>query len=275
MDKGKYQRKQLQIRKRTIIIITSMLLPVMIGGVFAKYVYDNAGSNLLSAKEFYFTSNLLKEEGSKYVLNSTATEISFTLGNSADKLRCSQDDIIYDISVTNKSGGTVPEIIDGNTEHKLLGGSVSQVTITLTNLEKGETYIVTSTGKAGYKQTLMAEFTVSENEENVYKHLEISTDNAYLLFTIWTENVVGELQVVTPAGLIPDNTNPILREVYNYSGAEYGEIIFTDKINFDQTYSSYTYRFFVSDGSFNIDDFQVSIYKNGIEYPAEKADIPK
>ena len=275
MDKGKYQRKQLQIRKHTIIIITSMLLPVMIGGVFAKYVYDNAGSNLLSAKEFYFTSNLLKEEGSKYVLNSTATEISFTLGNSADKLRCSQDDIIYDISVTNKSGGTVPEIIDGNTEHKLLGGSVSQVTITLTNLEKGETYIVTSTGKAGYKQTLMAEFTVSENEENVYKHLEISTDNAYLLFTIWTENVVGELQVVTPAGLIPDNTNPILREVYNYSGAEYGEIIFTDKINFDQTYSSYTYRFFVSDGSFNIDDFQVSIYKNGIEYPAEKADIPK
>ena len=275
MDKGKYQRKQLQIRKRTIIIITSMLLPVMIGGVFAKYVYDNAGSNLLSAKEFYFTSNLLKEEGSKYVLNSTATEISFTLGNSADKLRCSQDDIIYDISVTNKSGGTVPEIIDGNTEHKLLGGSVSQVTITLTNLEKGETYIVTSTGKAGYKQTLMAEFTVSENEENVYKHLEISTDNAYLLFTIWTENVVGELQVVTPAGLIPDNTNPILREVYNYSGAEYGEIIFTDKINFDQTYSSYTYRFFVSEGSFNIDDFQVSIYKNGIEYPAEKADIPK
>ena len=191
-----------------------------------------------------------------------------------DNLRCSQVDITYNISVTNKNGEAVPEIVDDNTEHKLLKGLISKATITLKNLVKGQTYIVTVTGEAGYKQVLSAEFTVSDNDENVYKHLDTS-NSAFVLLTVWTDNAVGDLKVSTPSGLIPDNTNPILREVYNYSDTEYGAISFTDNKNFDKTYSSYTYRFFVSEGIFKIDDFKASIIKNGTEYPAKKADIPK
>ena len=273
MHNKKNHFQQPYIRTRTIILITAMILLVMIGGVYAKYVYHNNGKNLLSAKEFYFTSNLLKEETGKYILNSTATEVSFTLGNNIDKLRYSQVDITYEISVSNKNGGAVPEVIDNNKEHKLSKGSVSNTTVTLKNLVKGETYIVTATGRSGYKQTLTAEFTVSGSEENVYKHLDTS-NSAYVLLTVWADNVAGAMTVTTPAGLIPDNTNPILREVYNYNGSKYSVMAFTDNVNFDQAYSSYTYRFFVSEGSFNIDDFQVSINRNGTEYPAQKADLP-
>jgi len=272
MYKGKYEHKHSHIRKRTIIITVLIVLLFTVGGVFAKYIYNSGGMGLLSAKEFYFTSNLLTENTAKYVLNSKTTEISFALGNNADKLRFSQDDIKYSITVGCKSGDSYPEenIKYADSEQVLSGGSVDTTSITLKGLTMGETYTVTATGKAGYKQTLKAEFTVSDKEENVHMHLDTSND-AFVLLTVWTHNMTGPLTVITPAGLIPDNTDPILRKVYNYSGTEYGAVQFTDNTNFTEAYSSYTYRFFISeDKSYDINkDFNVFIKKNDIEYPAK------
>jgi hypothetical protein len=272
MYKGKYEHKHSHIRKRTIIITVLIVLLFTVGGVFAKYIYNSGGMGLLSAKEFYFTSNLLTENTAKYVLNSQTTEISFALGNNADKLRFSQDDIKYSITVGCKSGDSYPEenIKYADSEQVLSGGSVDTTSITLKGLTMGETYTVTATGKAGYKQTLKAEFTVSDKEENVHMHLDTSND-AFVLLTVWTHNMTGPLTVITPAGLIPDNTDPILRKVYNYSGTEYGAVQFTDNTNFTEAYSSYTYRFFISeDKSYDINkDFNVFIKKNDIEYPAK------
>lgn len=272
MYKGKYEHKHSHIRKRTIIITVLVVLLFTVGGVFAKYIYNSGGMGLLSAKEFYFTSNLLTENTAKYVLNSQTTEISFALGNNADKLRFSQDDIKYSITVGCKSGDSYPEenIKYADSEQVLSGGSVDTTSVTLEGLTMGETYIVTATGRAGYKQTLKAEFTVSDKEENVHMHLDTSND-AFVLLTVWTHNMTGPLTVITPAGLIPDNTDPILRKVYNYSGTEYGAVQFTDNTNFTEAYSSYTYRFFISeDKSYDINkDFNVFIKKNDIEYPAK------
>ena len=272
MYKGKYEHKHSHIRKRTIIITLLVVLLFTVGGVFAKYIYNSGGMGLLSAKEFYFTSNLLTENTAKYVLNSKTTEISFTLGNNADKLRFSQDNIKYSITVECKSGDSYPEenIKYADSEQMLSGGSVDTTSVTLEGLTMGETYIVTATGRAGYKQTLKAEFTVSDKEENVHMHLDTSND-AFVLLTVWTHNMTGPSTVITPAGLIPDNTDPILRKVYNYSGTEYGAVQFTDNTNFTEAYSSYTYRFFISeDKSYDINkDFNVFIKKNDIEYPAK------
>lgn len=270
MYKGKYEHKHSHIRKRTIIITVLIVLLFTVGGVFAKYIYNSGGMGLLSAKEFYFTSNLLTENTAKYVLNSQTTEISFALGNNADKLRFSQDNIKYSITVECKKGGNPPIVTYADGEQVLSGGSVDTTSVTLEGLTMGETYIVTATGKAGYKQTLKAEFTVSDKEENVYMHLDTSND-AFVLLTVWTHNMTGPLTVITPVGLIPDNTDPILRKVYNYSGTEYGAVQFTDNTNFTEAYSSYTYRFFISeDKSYDINkDFNVFIKKNDIEYPAK------
>ena len=188
MYKGKHERKHSHIRFRTIIITVLVVLLFTVGGVFAKYIYNSGGRILSSAKEFYFTSNLLTENTAKYVLNSQTTEISFTLGNNADKLRFSQDNIMYSITVESKSGESDPTIVYADSEQVLSGGSVDTTSVTLEGLTMGETYIVTATGKAGYKQTLKAEFTVSDKEENVYMHLDTSND-AFVLLTVWTENV--------------------------------------------------------------------------------------
>ena len=255
--KNKYFCGRLRV---ALIIVLVLVLIVGISSVFAKYIHSNEGKNLLSAKEFYFTSNLLKENTAKYVLNSTATEISFTLGNNEDKLRFSQDDIKYEITVETNSGANAPTIVYDDTEQILYGTAVDTATVTLKNLVMGETYIVTATGRAGYKQVLKAEFTVSDKAENIYKYLDTS-NSAYVLLTVWTENIDGTLTIkVEESGLVPDNTDPVLRNVYNYNNGEYGEMVITDSKNYTNTYSSYTYRFFVSgNGGYSADDFNVFI----------------
>lgn len=267
------------IQKRNIIIIAVVLLLIMAGSVFAKYIFNTGGRNLLSAKEFYFTSNLLTEDKAKYVLNSTSTEISFTLGNNADKLRYSQDDIQYSIAVESKNGGSTPTLVYADDEKVLKGGAVDTTSVTMKGLEMGKTYVVTATGQAGYKQTLKAEFEVSDKDENVYKYLDASNDK-YVLLTVWTENITGNLKIeVNKTGLVPDNTDPALRNMYNYKDGVYevmaGNDAIDDTKNYLKKYSSYTYRFFVSENKiYSVDDFNVFIENNGTKYLAENS-IPK
>lgn len=261
--------------KRIIIVAVAALLTITLGGVMAKYVHDNGGTFSLSSKEFYFTSDLLKESTAKYVLNAQTTEIAFTLANSADELRYSEDDIQYSVTVERKNAGALPTVTYSDGERVLKGGGVDKTTVTLQNLERGETYTVTVTGRAGYKQTLSAEFVISDNEENVYKYLD-TQDAAFVLLTVWTDNVDGSLIIETnKEGLIPDNTDPALRSASNYKDGVYktmvGEDAITDAVNFTAGYSSYTYRFFISEGGgYTADDFNVFIEKDGTKYPATK-----
>lgn len=273
----KHKRRHTPIRP-TLLIAVGLLLLLAIGGVFAKYVWNNGGRNLLSAKAFYFTSDLLASKSEKYVLNSTATEMSFTLGNNADKLRYSDDTINYSITLECKSGEN--KAVLSRTSGTLVGNKVSTTEITVTGLEKGKTYLITATGEAGYKQTLSAEITVSSDNENIFKYLDTSND-AYVLLTIWTENVDGIMTIeVQKAGLIPDNTDPVLETVYNYKDGSYtamtGSDAITDEDNYQSKYSSYTYRFFRNvSGTYSASDFDVYIAKDGDGTYIAKEEIPK
>ncbi|MBE6642445.1 MAG: hypothetical protein E7615_02185 [Ruminococcaceae bacterium] len=276
---SKNNNKHSHIKKRTVIIAAVTVLLLTVGGVFAKYIYNTDGMNVVSAKEFYFTSNLLAEGNQKYVLNpnpdTETANISFTLGNNADKLRFSQDNISYSVTVETKNGSPVPTVIYSDSEKVLNGGAVDSTTVTLNGLQMGETYTVTATGTAGYKQTLKAEFYVSAKNEVVHKHLDTSND-AFVVLTVWSENVKGELTIeVQKSGLIPDNTDSILGNVYNYLNGSYtemtGENAISDTQNFTDTYSSYTYRFFVSDStSYTVSDFNVYIDSNGTIHLADE-----
>ena len=246
---------------------------LMIGGIVAKYTYQKDDENVVAAKVFYFSSNLLTEGGQEYVLNSEATSVSFTLGNNEDEVRYSDDDIKYTVSVTlqNKTDGDVEPLLDV-TEGVLEKGKVTTDTITLSKLIQGRTYIVTATGTAGYQKTLQATFRVSDNEENVYKYLDTS-NHAYVLLTVWTENVSGDAVITCNTedntnviGLIPDSTDEVLKNVNNFDSVNNNYTAFIgnneieDNSSFDQLYSSRTYRFFIDeDKQITIDNFQVSV----------------
>lgn len=254
-------------RYRICILLVTCVL-VLVGGVAAKYINVRNGQNVIAAKEFYFTSNLLADTGKEYQLNASATEISFTLGNNEDELRYSEDAISYTVEVDN---GATLEIQD-TTKGTLENGKVSVDSIKLSGLERGKTYTVTAVGKAGYIKTLKATFKVADNDENLYKYLD-TKNGAYVLLTVWADNLKGDVSVEFPAGLIPDNTDPIMRSVVNYSDASYNAAAFMDTKNYVIEFASYTYRFFkdTTEGM-SVDDFVVKLMDgSNVDHLADKS----
>ena len=252
---GKRNAKTGEWMNRYVLgVLVVLLFAMLITGVVAKYVYQNGGMNIIVSREFYFSSNLLKEKGADYILNPNVSEITFTLGNHRDALRWAEDDISYKITVSgegalSETSGTLVRKTDATTVK----------TITLSGLQPGKKYTVTATGKAGYKKILSATFTVGTSEEKVFKYLD-ATNDAYVLLTIWTENVAGNLQIQFPAGLIPDNTDPIMEEITNFSGGIYNNGSVTDGVSFAIINSSRTYRFFKDEvGTVTADQFTVQL----------------
>ena len=265
-----YRAKQKTGRSRplvvTVVMLSLILAFLMVGTVYAKYIYATTGKNLLAAKEFYFTSNLLTEAGGSYKLNANTTSISFTLSNSFDELRISEVGITCTVNVAAQ-GADEPTVTFSDGKTLLTGNIKDQTTVTLSNLQKGGVYTVTAIGAGGYEQTLQATFSVSPNENYIHYHLD-THDPAYVLLTVWTGNVSGNLSVSVPAGLIPDNTDPKLRNIYNYQDGSYTAFQITDTESFAKVYSSLTYRFFRTDAE--LSDFLVTLKNNGTTYKAKE-----
>ena len=261
--------KKYKMKFSVIILIAAVALSV--GLVGAKYVYETYGDVLFRAKEFYFESNLLRSEDTEYILNPTTKEISFTLVNATDELRKSEDDISYDIYVYENNVNVTEKIFDSansdtgleltqdNNKYSVKGtllqndDSITTHTVSLKNMERGKTYSVVVKGKAGYVKTLEAKFTVSDSDKNLWKHLTVKDE--YVLLTVWSENLKGDISVKFPEGLIPDGTDVELSDVYNYEDGKYKESEFVDETNFTYVYSSHTYRFFID----NVASSQLSV----------------
>jgi hypothetical protein len=235
---GKYQKNRIQHKGSLRVCLLLVLILLASGGIgttVAKYIHSTDGKMLVKAPEFYFTSDLLTEDGNvSYMLNSNTTQVQFLLRSTADELRNSDMKIGYTVSLEK------PEDASGYldiTEGELTGTEKTK-TVTLRDVQPGVTYTVTAIGEAGYTQELSATFRVADKDQNVYKNLTQSPDG-YLLLTVWTHNVEGDLTISIPAGLIPDNTNPEMSEVYNVEDPTKNS--FTSSF---EKYTSKTYRFF-------------------------------
>ncbi|MBQ3531718.1 MAG: hypothetical protein IJA05_07365 [Oscillospiraceae bacterium] len=261
------------------VIITSVLT-VSISGTMAKYARQSEDKKTIVAKEFYFESDLLKdpEENAVVVLNSTATEVSFELRNHADNLRYTKDKIKYvvTVEVLEEKEGT-PQLAPSSSGE--ISGAPSdgegKAAVTLTGLEKGKKYFVEATGESGYSEKLSATFEISENEENVFKYLDKNVSEQYILLTVWTENVAGNVRIDIPAGLVPDYTDIAMIDCKNYDEGKYLADDFVDNGSFAKNYSSHTYRFFIDEKSdFDVEQFKVTLNNDNGSYVAEEA-VPK
>ena len=258
-------------RKLYIIcaVLAVLVLVFALSSVYARYVYSNDGESTLYAKDFYFTSDILKAGGVTYTLSTDETgktSVSFNVRNYVDELRINDHDIAYTVTVDpvatlTSTGGT------------LTGGSKQDHPITLSNLQAGKTYTVTVTslqqGDKGFVQTLRATFQVIQPDKTAYMHLDVSNP-AYVVLTVWTKNLAGDAQISFPAGLIPDETDAVIRaaNIDNYKDGVYKAGSFTDTTSFDAAYSSHAYRFFIDEvKTYMVSDFDVMV---GSESAQEK-----
>lgn len=212
-------------RKLLVILLLVMILcAAAVAGTSARYVQRSERLGVVKAKEFYFTSDYLTPGGASYTLNPGTTEITFELRN-YDGLKLSELPIKYTVK---QGDNTIKEGEIGVDEEQ-------SVPITLSGLTPG-VYQVTATGENGYSRILSATFTVREGTEGIYKHTENYGD--YVILSIWTQGVEKTATFTVPAGLIPDYTDPNLRESSAGSG-----ILATLKPN-----ESISYRFFKDSG---------------------------
>ena len=256
--------------KRTALILCAVLVLILsaygAGSAYAKYVFNRSRSDVVKVKEFYFTSDLLGKttENKAYTLNPGKNSFSFQLRNSADALRVSTADIKYTVTVQKPGEGEelvsateVNATVDSSLETKNADGLTGNLfvsgtnavshTITLSNLELGKTYTVKVVGEAGFRETLTATFTTKAEEQVLFKHLDAS-DPHFVVLTVWTKDIKGNVTIDYPEGLIPDNTQMPDAE----TDGDYTDIF--------GKYASQTYRFFTdSPSSYSVEQFDVNI----------------
>ena len=237
-------------KRRQIVggVAAVFLLAALTGTLYAKYIKSQEKAATVSAKEFYFTSDYLRDAAEPmktYKLNAPispadTTSVTIALNNFADALRVSDVDIKY--TVTLEVGGTeIPEMKQTGTISAGAGGTTAPITID--GLAAGTKYVVTVTGEGGYLETLQATFEVAAKDTAVYMHVDdTDPEDNYVLLTVWTKNVAGTATISIPTGLIPDNTDPAMAAATTGS--------FTDAAgSFSAAYSSHTYRFFKDAGA--------------------------
>ncbi len=240
-------------RKKNIIILlvsalTLVIFASVLSGVYAKYVKEiDSGKGVVTSKNMYFESDYLTEKGASYNIASGST-VTFRLMNYPDTLRVSELDVYYEVTVT--PAATLSEYSE-----PLRGNERSFVDITISDMQPGQTYTVTATGKNGYERVLTATFTVSDVQDTVVYKRVTQTEH-YVLLTVMTQNVKGEASIAFPSSLIPDKTDPLM-------SGEITDSTFTDMVSFNEmTYSSHTYRFFKASGdttAYTAENFNVEV----------------
>ena len=246
MFKKEKQQDEKSTNKLRLIVYLFAVAAILSGivNVVSKYVHTNNEQKAIKAQEFYFESDLLFEEGKEYEISSGTSTITFKLSNYPDDLRFSEGDITYKVEVTESSN------VVYKTDGTLVGGKNTSVEVTFP-VETGKIYTVTATGTRGFKKVSTGTFKVESEEELIYKSIEQT--NEYVLLTVWTKNVSGNVEITFPNGLIPDNTNDALKNVKT------SDEQFTDTVNFQKPYSSYRYRFFKTNNiDYNANNFDVS-----------------
>ena len=225
-------------------LLTLMVVLIAIGGISAKYFLElGEETGIVTARDFYFESDLLAERNPVYNLAAGTTTVTFDLRNYTDELRWADDDISYTVAVTEQGKDSTDAALS-SAEGTIEKGSKKSASITLSGMKDGGTYIVKAVGKAGYQKELEATFVV-DTANRVYKHL--STNGVQVVLTVWTEDVTGKASFTIPEGLIPNVTeSPELQTVSNYKDGHYQSANFTDDAEF-APYTSKKYHFIKED----------------------------
>lgn len=187
-------------RKQTVIAVSlSIIILLSFAGVTAaRYMMEKNQSGIMAAQEFYFTSDLLKEENEKaeYYIDPQKGTFTVNLYNYADSIRTTPENIKYQITV---SGGTAAADSGAGT---LAGNVQSEAVITVSST--GDTVTVTAISEAPYNKTLTATFI--KGQGNQYE-IKDEKDSLAAVLVLTCADSEKDIKITLPDGVIPDAAN--------------------------------------------------------------------
>lgn len=218
----------------------ALALALLAGGLYAKYVSEASAYNAALASEFYFTSDMLTENGkASYTLPVGTTSFSFELRNSEDNLRWSAKDVAYTCTVTSSDAKVSPA-------KGTLSAESDQATaamIGVTDLSAG-TYTVSASATTPFAKTLTAKIVIPQADDSLAVKVEDNSGSPYALMTVSTKEYSGNVAINWAADLIPDSTQSDFANVA--SNSDSGSAAGSQTVSLG-AYSSNTYRFFKTD----------------------------
>ena len=239
------------MKKKFFIMLVIIILVVILGAtiILGRYLQEHQKSSLYEAENFYFTSDLLKEESAVSFWKDGVNKLKINFSNSADKLRYTKSDINAVVRLS--------EFIDNRKFVKkreinliLEGNKITNKEIVFDNLEKG-IYKIEAITSSPYVKKLEGMFAIDSNN-NTIKHLvNDRADSTVLMLKISTIDYEGNIKIKFPDGLYPDNNEDAFKDVDIDNSKE---VIVKFK-----HHSSYTYKFYKKDPKkiFKEDDFEV------------------
>lgn len=187
-----------------LFIVIAVILVIIAGITFARYVLNEEHSGVAEAEAFYFTSDLLKEETENkvYHIDPATENFEVTLSNAEDAKRVTKSNIQFSVEVT---GGTAT----GGTVFTIAGNEKREQKITITPDSGVEMVKVKVTSDSPYKKTLQADFKLESG--NVYKvEDEAGKRAAVLTITCVKAPSDSGITVMVPDNIVPDATNTLL-----------------------------------------------------------------
>lgn len=196
-----------------IIIFVFFVFLTIIKSSFAKYNSNENKDFFYEASSFYFTSNSLDSNSSVtvYTLATGTDYIEFDVANNEDNLRYSEVDINYQVTITDINGNNVKDKNNNNINKindTLAKNSINSNTHRFSNLADGA-YTVTATSLSPYSKTIRANFIVSNSNKQLQYSITDAINSPILQLIISTNDYNGNVKIVWPIGITPDNTIPI------------------------------------------------------------------
>lgn len=185
--------------------ISAIIILLGFAGIgMARYVMEKNKAEIAAAENFYFTSNLLKEDAAENtILYVDPSKASFTVNlyNYADEQRKTASDINYTVTVVNGSS---------NPDSGTIAKDSEKAEITITPIDKSKDVIVTATSTSPYKKELKATFKISLG--NQYTIEDTVGNTAAILMMTFTGSG-GDVTLELPNTVIPDENNPNISKV--------------------------------------------------------------
>ena len=178
-----------------LLMVVNLLLT---GFYLAKYVVQDSYVAPISAKSFYFESDLLN--GDTYTLQPGVTEFSFSLMNYTDILRISEVDFKYTITVNG---------VTGSAKNFKTDGTPKVITETISDLAPNTTYTISVVATSPYTtQPMTATVKTQAVNADVSYTVEDGSNNPVCYLNIFVGDYTGQIRVTTPSGvtLSPDET---------------------------------------------------------------------
>lgn len=218
----KRRKKRLKINP---IFIISLIIILALGYSFAKYIIEDRSIHIQSAQQFYFNSDVLKEENTEYILKDwdgkSEYKLKINLKNYEDNLRNTNEDIIYEFQTScNNPDIAITTSIDNKTKSltgKTNSEEIINININPKKIFTKEDYVeidVSAIAQIPYEKTISAKFKIYVQDIINYKtNLIDSIGSEYATLNIETYNNNQRLTIsYDNAKTILDMNNEIFKE---------------------------------------------------------------